>query len=100
MFQCKLREEVSLEAGNCYAAIRKRTSLHFKHVQPSKDILYLIHTRKIINYDIMGGGVGRLRGPSSLPNGNKNFHFSTSSRLALGSTQPPVQWVPGGSSQG
>jgi hypothetical protein len=24
-----------------------------------------------------------------------NFHFSMSSRPALGSTQPPVQWVPG-----
>jgi hypothetical protein len=25
----------------------------------------------------------------------KNFLFSKSSRLALGSTQPPIQWVPG-----
>jgi hypothetical protein len=25
----------------------------------------------------------------------KNFLFSTSSRLAVGSTQPPIQWVPG-----
>jgi hypothetical protein len=25
----------------------------------------------------------------------KNFLFSTSSRPALGSTQPPTQWVPG-----
>jgi hypothetical protein len=25
----------------------------------------------------------------------KNFVFSTSSRPALGSTQPPIEWVPG-----
>jgi hypothetical protein len=27
--------------------------------------------------------------------GGENFHFSVSSRPALGSTQPPIQWVPG-----
>jgi hypothetical protein len=27
--------------------------------------------------------------------GIKNFHFSMSSRPALGSTQSPIQWVPG-----
>jgi hypothetical protein len=26
----------------------------------------------------------------------KNFHFSISSRPALGFTQPPIQWVPRG----
>jgi hypothetical protein len=30
-----------------------------------------------------------------VPVGVKNFHFSKSSRPALGSTQPPIQWVPG-----
>jgi hypothetical protein len=30
----------------------------------------------------------------------KNFHFSISSRPALGSTQPPIQWVPGALSPG
>jgi hypothetical protein len=34
-------------------------------------------------------------GWSSSPGRVKNFHFSTSSRSALGSTQPPIQWVPG-----
>jgi hypothetical protein len=38
---------------------------------------------------------GRPRGRSSSPSGGKNFHFSTSSRPALGSTQPPIQWVSG-----
>jgi hypothetical protein len=37
---------------------------------------------------------GRPRGRSSSPGMVKNFHF-TSSRPALGSTQPPIQWVPG-----
>jgi hypothetical protein len=35
------------------------------------------------------------RGQSSSPGRIKNFLFSTSSRPALGSTQPPIQWVPG-----
>jgi hypothetical protein len=39
--------------------------------------------------------VGRPRGRSSSPNRVKNFLFSTSSIPALGSTQPPIQWVPG-----
>jgi hypothetical protein len=34
----------------------------------------------------------------SSPGRVKNFHFSMSSRLALGSTQPPTQCVPGGGS--
>jgi hypothetical protein len=32
---------------------------------------------------------------SSSPGRVKNFLFSMSSRPALGSTQPPIQWVPG-----
>jgi hypothetical protein len=30
----------------------------------------------------------------------KNFHFSVSSRLAVGPTQPPIKWVPGALSSG
>jgi hypothetical protein len=41
----------------------------------------------------MGGG-------SSSPGRVKNFHFSISSRPALGSTQPPIKWVPGVKRQG
>jgi hypothetical protein len=36
---------------------------------------------------------GRRRGRSSSPGRVKNFHFSTSSRPALGPTQSPIQWV-------
>jgi hypothetical protein len=39
--------------------------------------------------------VGRPRGRSSNPGRVKNFLFSTQSRPALRSTQPPIQWVPG-----
>jgi hypothetical protein len=40
-------------------------------------------------------GAGRPKGRSSSPDRVKNFLFSTSSRPALRSTQPPIQWVPG-----
>jgi hypothetical protein len=39
-------------------------------------------------------------GRSSSPGGVNNFHFSTSSRPALGSTKPPIQWVRGALSPG
>jgi hypothetical protein len=39
-------------------------------------------------------------GHSSSSGAVKNFLFSTSSRPALGSTQPPMQWVPGSLSAG
>jgi hypothetical protein len=37
---------------------------------------------------------GRPRGRSSSPGRVNNFYFSMSSRLSLGSTQPPMQCVP------
>jgi hypothetical protein len=37
-----------------------------------------------------------LRGWGSSPGRVKNYYFSMLSRPALGSTQPPIQWVPGG----
>jgi hypothetical protein len=40
------------------------------------------------------------RSRSLSPGRVKNFHFSTSSRPALRSTQPPIQWVPGALSTG
>jgi hypothetical protein len=40
------------------------------------------------------------RGRSSSPGRVKNFLFSTSSGPFLGSTQPPVQWIPGALSPG
>jgi hypothetical protein len=43
---------------------------------------------------------GRSRDQSSSPGRVKNFLFSTSSITALGSTQPPIQCVPGALSPG
>jgi hypothetical protein len=42
----------------------------------------------------------RPRGRSSSTDKRKNFHFSMSSRPALGPTQPPIQWAPGALSPG
>jgi hypothetical protein len=38
---------------------------------------------------------GQSRGRSSDPGKGRNFHFSVAFRPSLGSTQPPIQWVPG-----
>jgi hypothetical protein len=43
---------------------------------------------------------GWQMGRSSSPGRVKNFYFSTSSRPSLGSTQPPIRWVPGDLSPG
>jgi hypothetical protein len=45
----------------------------------------------------MGYGID---GWDSIPRGGKIFLHSTVSRLALGPTQPPIQWVLGVLSQG
>jgi hypothetical protein len=42
----------------------------------------------------------RPRDRISSPGRVKNFLFSALSRLALGLTQPPIQWVPGAISSG
>jgi hypothetical protein len=43
---------------------------------------------------------GQPRGRSSSLCRDKNFLFSMSSTPALGSAQPPIQWVPGALSPG
>jgi hypothetical protein len=50
-------------------------------------------------YGLDDWGVG-VRVRSSSPGRIKNFLFSMSSRSALGSTQPLIQWVPGAFSPG
>jgi hypothetical protein len=48
----------------------------------------------------VGIATGYQRGGSSSPGRVKNFNFSISSRPALGSTEPPIKWVPGSLSRG
>jgi hypothetical protein len=47
-----------------------------------------------------GYGLDGQGGGSSSPGRVNNFHLSISSRPALGSTQPPIKWVPGSLSRG
>jgi hypothetical protein len=64
-------------------------------------VLYYIIIFIIITVGIAPGyGLDDQRGGSSSPGRVNNFYFSISSRQALGSTQPPIKWVPGALSQG
>jgi hypothetical protein len=47
-----------------------------------------------------GYGLDDQGSGSPSPGRVKNFLFSISSRPALGSTQPPIKWVPGALSRG
>jgi hypothetical protein len=47
-----------------------------------------------------GYGLDWKKGRSSSPGMGKNYLFSTSSRPALGPTQPPIQWISGARSPG
>jgi hypothetical protein len=60
----------------------------------------LCETRDSVVGIVTGYGLDDRGGRNSSPDRVKNFLFSTSSRPALGSTQPPIQWVPGLFSQG
>jgi hypothetical protein len=49
---------------------------------------------------VTGYGLDDRGGGSLSPGRVNNFHFSISSRPALGSIQPPIKWVPGALSRG
>jgi hypothetical protein len=59
------------------------------------------HMKQIeIRDSVVGIATGYEQGSEFESGRVKNFLFSTSSRPALGSTQPPIQWVPGTLSPG
>jgi hypothetical protein len=58
-------------------------------------IIYIYILYSVRSQDSDWLWAGRLRGQSSSPGRVKNFLLSMSSRLAVWSTQPPIQWVPG-----
>jgi hypothetical protein len=63
-------------------------------------IVFFFRCRDSVVGIATGYGLDDRRGRSSSPGMVKNFLFSTSSRPALGSTQPPIQLVPGALSPG
>jgi hypothetical protein len=78
--------------------------LHEIRNQPTGIMSYFIRALLMPNfmghrYSVVGiatgCGLDDTRGRSSSPGKVKNFLFSTSSRPVLGSTQPPIQWLPG-----
>jgi hypothetical protein len=79
-----------------YTVIRHTRMYFFKNKQRKKDMHIPTHRGQdsivgiAIGYGLDDQEVGvRVR--------VKNFHFSMWSRPALGPTQPPIQWVRGGS---
>jgi hypothetical protein len=62
--------------------------------------LYTCRSRDSVVGIATSNGLGDRGGRSSNPGRVKNFLFSKSSRPALRSTQPPIQWVPGALSPG
>jgi hypothetical protein len=83
----------------------KRLILKAGHLTPSSALLKndgvktsLPHTHLpftfYFNIRILSRGSDWLRTGWSSPGRIKNFHFSISSRPALGPTQPSIQWVP------
>jgi hypothetical protein len=65
------------------------------------DVLAQVLTQDLLNinqwrYSLSksrGSAVDTVPGYRLSPGRVKSFHFSVSSRLALGSTQPPIQWA-------
>jgi hypothetical protein len=67
---------------------------------PASSIINIIIIIMIWSRDSDWQRARRPSARSSSPGTVKNFFLSTSFRLALGSTQPPFQWVPGALSPG
>jgi hypothetical protein len=90
-----------------HGVIFKKTKLHINyclHIHTHTHIyiyiyIYIyIHTYLCVSRDKHSRysdwlRAGRSRGQSSNPGSIKNCLFPTSSRLVLGATQPPIQWV-------
>jgi hypothetical protein len=78
---------------NCFTLLSLRlTVLNLSRLHPQGVLDSLWVTSKKPDSEWLRAG--RPSGRSSSPGRVKNFLFSTTSRPALGSTQPPIQWVP------
>jgi hypothetical protein len=69
-----------------------------KHLQASHVLIHLRTYSLVLSSQRAGIGIRygwMTEESSSSPGRVKHFLFPTSSRPALGSTQPPLQWIPG-----
>jgi hypothetical protein len=91
--QCATPSSLSCLSFSLYPFFCFVSCLSFRTCpQSSPDILSLFLITSYSYSDWLRAG--RLRSRSSSPDRVKNLLFSTASRPALGSTQPPLQWVP------
>jgi hypothetical protein len=79
-----------LEIGNTYLQAMRFTGVYLHDPVFWNQSYLFYYTNQYCDWLL----AGRPRGRSSSPGRVKNFLFSKSYRPALGSTQPPIQWVP------
>jgi hypothetical protein len=97
LLRCELRTICQTQTCDYVFTLSEKNMLH----QSRSYLNHLVyHAKQYIcnlqhNNSSRRNNNGRLRGRGSSPGRVKNFLFSKSSRPALGSTQPPIQWVPG-----
>jgi hypothetical protein len=93
--------KVLYHAHNSPSVVPILSQMHPLHAFP----LYFPRIGSNISHDssvgiALGYGLDDRGSRVRIPAGSGNFLFTTASRMALGPTQPPIQWVPGSLSLG
>jgi hypothetical protein len=83
--------------GRLALQIRYQERLQITHKRKTQSLSHQIHLQKksvVLKRSCDWLWAVWPRAWTSSPRRVKNFYFSISSRLAMGPTQPPIQWVP------